>query len=301
MALAIIPKPPGINEPFWVESAQNFLTGAILHFWGESLSFPETMKKIQGTAAEMLVKIISESMTETARLFVSQLQGLDAKVLGGVFAEVSNKIMVFATDTNIIRCLQKSDVISPVDLERGKDIYLCIPEDKLDQWKPFTSLVVNQFLKEFERRTEEHAAPILVLLEEFARFGKVEAVNGLATLRSKKITMCLILQSLAQLDAIYGQENRKIIADNCSYKAILNATDAETQDYFSRLVGTWDKPYSSSSENYSEILKLPTGTSISTRPEEKRIIKPEEFATLSEIVLLTPYGFMRAEKIPHYK
>jgi len=31
---------------------------------------------------------------------------------------------------------------------------------------------------------------------------------------------------------------------------------------------------------------------------EKRIIKPEEFGKLTDIVLLTPYGYSRVEKAP---
>ena len=66
---------------------------------------------------------------------------------------------------------------------------------------------------------------------------------------SGKSLMCgswmgaILTQSLAQLDLIYGRESRQVIADNCSYKAILKATDADTQEYFSKLVGTYDKRY----------------------------------------------------------
>ena len=67
--------------------------------------------------------------------------------------------------------------------------------------------------------------PILVLLDEFPLLGKMDVItNALTTLRSKKVTFCLMLQSIAQLDAVYGQDTRKIIVDNCQYKAILNIT-----------------------------------------------------------------------------
>ena len=93
-------------------------------------------------------------------------------------------------------------------------------------------------LTHFEQRNETNAQPILFLLDEFPRLGKISAMlDGLATLRSKKISICLIIQSLAQLDTIYGQNERKVILDTCAYKAILGVTDADTQEYFSRLCG----------------------------------------------------------------
>lgn len=96
-------------------------------------------------------------------------------------------------------------------------------------------------------------------------------------------------------------EGAQVIADNCQYKAILNATDADTQDYFSRLVGTYDKKKKSQNANYEQYTGMGKGTGSSQTTEERRIIKPEEFATLKDIVLLSPLGFFRADKAPYYK
>jgi type IV secretion system protein VirD4 len=143
--------------------------------------------------------------------------------------------------------------------------------------------------------------PILFLLDEFPRLGKIEGItDGLATLRGKNITMCVIVQSLAQLDLMYGKEARQVIADNCQYKAVLNATDAETQEYFSRIVGTYERLKISTNQHYNP-RDFFSSYGRHTTTEEKRKIKPEHFATLSNIALFTPFGFMRVEKTPYYK
>lgn len=301
IAIAIIPKPENVKEPFWIESAQNIFTGAILHFFNEGFTFIQTIGAIQSTPIEKLVSTIHSSHTEDARYFVNQLVGMDIKTLSGVFSEVSNRIMPFATDPDIKACLSREQCVTPEDIERGFDVYLNIPEDKLEQWKGLLTLIINQFLKHFERRPDTDSTPVLFLLDEFARLGKIETViHGLATLRSKKVTICILTQSLAQLDVIYGKEQRQVIADNCQYKAVLNATDADTQDYFSRIVGTFDKTKYSTSANFEQYTGLGKGTGTSETTEEKRIIKPEEFGTLTDIVLLTPYGFCRVDKTPYY-
>jgi len=115
-------------------------------------------------------------------------------------------------------------------------------------------------------------------------------LDGLATLRSKKISVCLIIQSLAQLDTIYGENERKVISDTCAYKAILGATDADTQEYFSRLVGTYDKEVTTHGRNSAPFTGFPKGKSTSTYEQEKRIIKPHEFGMLNDIILLTPFS-----------
>jgi len=302
ISFAIIAKPENLKETFWVDGARNLLTGSMIHFFVNGYSFIETIQIIQSTPIQTLINEIYEGENAIAKMYINQFIDMDIKTLSGIYSELSNHIMLFATDLDIRYCLSKNDNITPEDLEKGKDIFLNIPEDKIEQWKPLLTLIINQFLRHFERRPNEYATPILFLLDEFPRLGKVEtSITGLATLRSKKITMALFVQSLAQLDAIYGNDNRKVIADNCQYKAILNATDADTQEYFSRLVGTYDKNKKSQSANYEQYTGMGKGTGTSRTSEERRIIKPEEFATLKNIVLLSPFGFFRIQKTPYYE
>ena len=301
IAESIIPMPPDTKEPFWIESAQSILTGAILHSYHEGYTFLETMQITQRTPPQDLIRAISESGTAEAIYYINNFVDMDIKTLSGIVTEISRNIVPFVTDKHLISCFSRKKRITPALLERGTDIYIQIPEHLLRQWKPLLTLIINQFLTFFEQRDESTAAPILFLLDEFPRLGRIPAIlDALATLRSKKITICPIIQSLAQLDMIYGREAREVIADTCAYTAILSATDANTQDYFSRRVGTFEKVKSSDTDQYSPYIHARQGKAKGHTTEEKRIIKPEEFATLKNIVLLTPFGFCRAEKAPYY-
>jgi len=318
IAQAIVPLPPDIKEPFWIESAQNIFIAAILHFSAMGLSFLQTVQQIQVAPPKELIKELCASVCAEAGYFVSSFLGLDDKTVAGIVSELSKNIVHFVTDKNLISALSRKNNIKPDDLEFGNDVYIQIPEHLLRQWKNLLTLIVNQFLAHFEQREETSARPILFLLDEFPRLGKVSAMlDGLATLRSKKISICLILQSLAQLDTIYGQNERKVISDTCAYKAVLGATDADTQEYFSRLVGTYDKQVTSHGENREAFTGFPKGKSTNTYEQETRIIKPHEFGMLSDIVLLTPFpmtfkqeqtvntpehavSFCRVEKCPYY-
>ena len=311
IAQAIIPLPPDTKDPFWIENAQTLLTGAILHYSSIGYSFIETLQEMQEKGVISLITTLAESTNKKAQLcaggFIDMIdsQGSPNKTLAGIFAEVSRGIISLVLDDDIVSALSREEVITPEDLEFGYDIYLNIPEHLLRQWKNLLSLIVNQFLLFFERREEKQDMPqILFLLDEFPRLGKIPFImDALATLRSKRITICLILQSLAQLDMIYGQNERKVIADTCAYKAVLSATDPETQEYFSRLVGTYDKLKTSKGVVKRPILGTATSKNESTSTEDRRIIKPEEFSTLDDIVLLHPLvapGFLRIEKVPYY-
>jgi len=308
IAQAIIPLPPNAREPFWVENAQIILMGAILHYYDAGLSFIETLRKIKSYSPQALIKIVANSPCEKAQLCTKNFVELDGKVLAGITAEINRGITTLVTDDDIVCALTPDnikEIISPLDLEKGDDIYIKIPEDLLRQWKPLLILLINQFITFFERRGESpDNRPILFLLDEFPRLGNIPAMtDALATLRSKKVTICLVIQSLAQLKLIYGQDAQEVIADTCGFKAVLGATDANTQEYFSKLVGTYEKIRNSQSQNYDPYIGAPSGHSTQTGQDyEKRIIKPEEFASMRNIVLLYPLpkNFCRVKKQPYY-
>ncbi|MDR2203492.1 MAG: type IV secretory system conjugative DNA transfer family protein [Nitrososphaerota archaeon] len=309
IAQAIIPLSHDVKEPFWIESAQILLTGAILHYHHLKESFISTLLKVQSQNPQTLVEVVAGSPCDKAKLCAKGFTKMEGKLLAGIYAEISRGIIALVTDDEIVSALtheKSKEIISPKDLENGTDVYIKIPEHLLRQWKHLLTLIVNQFISFFERRAESpNNHPILFLLDEFPRLGKIPSItDALATLRSKKITICIIIQSLAQLKMIYGHDTQEVIADTCAFKAILGATDANTQEYFSKLVGTYEKFRTSKSQNYDQYIGAPTGSGINTSQDyEKRIIKPEEFATLQkELILLypMPLNFCRVQKQPYY-
>ena len=302
IAHALVPLSPNMDEPFWVQSAQSLFSGAILHFFNEGYSFIETITAILDSQPKALVEEIFTSENADSRRFVASFMTMKETTLSSVFTTLSNQIMIFATNPNIKNSLNKAKNITPNDLENGFDIYIRIPENLLKQWKNLLTLMVAQFITHFEQRPDSIAQPILFLLDEFARLGKIEGItDGLATLRSKKITIAIILQSLAQLDLIYGKSTRQVIADTCQFKAVLNVTDVESQEYFSKAVGTFEKIRTTKTQQYTPHMGFNGGQSITTSYEEKPLIIPHKFATLDEIVLLTPYGAFKVEKTPYYE
>lgn len=114
------------------------------------------------------------------------------------------------------------------------------------------------------------------------------------------IHISLIVQSKSQLNAIYGKDVAEVIADNCSYKAILKASEPTTQEWCSKLVGTYDKKKVSSNYN-ADIMGVGKGQGTSSSTEEKRIIKPEEFAYLQDVVCVFPNGYKRLQKANYYE
>lgn len=281
-----------MKEPFWIQSAQSILTGHLIYTFSQGASFYESLKIMQKIETRKLLRVDSEH--EEASIYLNKFLDTPQETLGSIMAHVSNAVVPLIGDPDIKRALTKDDndaVIIPDMLDVGENIFLQIPMGKIDLWKNFITLIVQQFLGHFQRREERVNESVLFLLDEFARFGRMDGImNGLATLRSKKVSICIIIQNLAQLDAIYGEANRKVITDNCVYKAILGASDADTQAYFSRMAGTYKmKQVTRTTPDFDPFSKNRGQSSRSTTMVDEPIIRPEEFGRLgNRLLLLTP-------------
>jgi type IV secretory pathway TraG/TraD family ATPase VirD4 len=310
IALSLIPLPPDVRDPFWTQAAQNFLMAALLYYYELGASFSEAMIGVQTTPPKTLVEEIVDSGNENALMFINQMLDLAPKTLAGIATEMSNKIMVFATDPFISEAfgIAKEDkkCFTWKNLD-NHNIFLCIPEDKIEQWSGVIALMINQLFRVLERRPDKHSPqgasvpPALLLLDEFPRLGKLGIVNAVSTLRSKKVTIAIFVQSIAQLDLIYGEHARRVIADNCSYKALLGANDPETQKYMSELVGGHEVKKISYTMGLYPKDQIKAGHSVHVSTQYEPIMRPEEFGRLKEdIALVTPEGHCRVKKVPYY-
>ena len=82
----------------------------------------------------------------------------------------------------------------------------------LEQYRDLWTVILNQVLRYLSTRGEGKR-PVLLTLDEMPRLGKIEGLTGaLATLRSRNVHILGVIQSMAQLDEIYEETNRKIIA-----------------------------------------------------------------------------------------
>lgn len=305
IAQIIVPMPPHVKEPFWILSAQSILAAHLLYAYKRGATFLQAINTLQRTPIDITMEIIEEEDDE-ASLFLTQCLNLPDTVISGIMQELSTRIRPFVTNEYLKASLSKRNVITPQLLEQGYDIFLQLPSDKLAVLQPLMSLMIQQFLRSFEQRGENRSnRHILFMLDEFPRLGKMDMVlHGLTTLRSKNITIMLIIQSLAQLDVTYGQDQRKVILDNCDFKAILRANDADTQQYFSRLFGTYEhtkESFSSSQTKGSDPKSKSDTAGSSTSTEDKPRIKPEEFGTLQNILYFNTEQSGLIYKVPYWQ
>lgn len=300
LAKNIIPTPIE-GEKFWAINAQAILVSTVLQGIERNHSFCDICERILLTPAEQLVKELTESENSQVKLSASVCNGMPEKTLGSVFSELRVHLFVFASDEKIRKATRKSNWTPEVlEDEEGAIVYLKIRDNMISQYKGLISCMIAQMLRHLTSRAEEKQPPIIMLLDELPRLGRVEGlIEGFGTLRSKNVHIVPMVQSLSDLDRHYGKTERNIILDNCTYKVVLGAGDYDTQKYFSDLSGTndiWQKSYNS---NVIGIRKGNTKSLV-----EKKVIKPERFGQLKQDNKAVLFGFkypMELDKAFYYK
>lgn len=278
MARLLFPVPDK-GEPFWAQSAQAVFSAAAWEY-KDNKTFGELCQYLCAESGSDILKALRGSAQTETKILSNTLTDLKTETIASVFAEVRNKLTTFAVDKNIQYATSASD-FTPADLETTT-IYLQISESRLKQYGELFGVIVGQCLRYLTKRQEGQTPAVLLMLDEFPRLGKMSGfVEGLATLRSRNVHIMPIIQSLAQLDDIYGKDKRKVIVDNCAFKYVLLAADPETQKYFSDMAGQKTAKIKSVSQEEGWHKKQ----SFSTQEQTVPLIRPEEFAVLKNPVL----------------
>lgn len=305
IAYAIVPDLPEDIQPFWVESERAVLAAALLYYYQLGSNFSDAMCMIAKEPLSSTCKKLVTYDDDKLKIFLGDVAQQRYEVLASIDRGLRNKIMSFAVDPYISHALSgesEGGCCFNWDDLREYNIFVRVPANRIEQWSSFVNLMYSQLIRYLERRPEQYSVAgkenikTLLLMDEFARFGKLNHITeALATLRSKGVNICLMVQSLAQIDQIYGEKERRTILDNCQYTAVLRVNDADTQEYFSKLIGTRMQLRHSASIQLSKKGK-PKGYSIQISEVQDRLICPHELATLEDVLLITPKGIFQVEK-----
>lgn len=163
--------------------------------------------------------------------------------ISSVFATVQARMKVFEFDN--IRLLGERESFEIGRLREEKTIlFVSYPEDESEVYAPFLSSFCYQVmnkLKSHESVNEtlgnSYGLPIVFMLDEFANIGVIpEFDKFLATIRSKKMSVEIFLQSFGQLYKTY-KDASSIILENCKTKITMSGVTDQTAELFAKLVG----------------------------------------------------------------
>ena len=288
------------NDSFFVENARTMLTGLLIYFFNQGESFIDSVNKIlEADAGALIEEIIRDSLPSDLHYkYLAKYSGKKAESIEDIMTEMTTSLSIFSK-SDIKFCMRDNyQKASPKSFKEGKSVFLAIPEHLLESYKPILRLCTVQTLRELERRSENEQTPIIVLIDEFARLGRIEGIFGaLATLRSKKVMIMLAFQSLGQCEMVYSKAETKVLVDNCRIKMICEASDTET----ARMVSDWSGKYREKKETQNTGRNRKKSYTYEDRP----IVEPNDLITLTRddevIIIISGIGYLRIKKAFYFK
>lgn len=304
LAYTFLPDSPDEDGKYFTSGGRDYFCGVASFLLERNIhtTLPEIAEAIvTGNAFEWTKTIVAAEGFDMAKAYVASYMGSNEKNVAGAYGAIV-KCMRPYYRTALAELLDgKGDCITPQTLESGWDVYIEIPQDKIKQLAPITSVLIQNFMLAFMQRadisTGSKQRPIIFLLDEFPQlqFDYDMLSSALATLRSKGVSLYMAMQSVAQLTQKYGDAGFRSIIDTCAYISIMSAQDPQSRKYFSELCGT------------RKILKVGTShgensSSRSTQEDREPVYQPEDFGNLGDDVVIVANGkYIRAEKTYYFK
>lgn len=290
LAYLLLPDKANDSEAgiFFTKNGRKMITAALICYYGMGWGFVQICEFFLGHDWRGLLNDIAKQQNQTANMFISSFAGASEQNTAGCKQAADDALKLFATNEKIKNALRKSasyeQSISPATLETNS-VYIYIPDEKLKIYGDLMRIITAQSMEYFSSRPKENKQMILFCLDEFASFGKLQITPALRRLRKRRIRILVLTQSLADLDMIYGKDERKAMLGNFKFTVLLGCKDTETQEYFSKMIG--------------EKRSL-----LATDPNQKRqpIIKPADLAHLEQdLFVICDDGAIRLRKNFYFK
>ena len=290
LAYLLLPDKANDSEAgiFFTKNGRKMIAAALICYYGMDWGFVEICEFFLGHDWRSLLNDIAKQQNPIANMFISSFAGASEQNTAGCKQAADDALKLFATNDKIKNALRKvpsyEKAISPATLETSS-VYIYIPDEKLKIYGDLLRIITAQSMEYFSSRPPENKQAILFCLDEFASFGKLQIVESLRKLRKRRIRILVLTQSLADLDMIYGKDERIAMLGNFKFTVILGCKDTETQEYFSKMIG--------------EKRSL-----LATDPNQKRqpIIKPADLAHLEQdLFVICDDGAIRLRKNFYFK
>lgn len=138
------------------------------------------------------------------------------------------------------RFLQRSSFKMDDLLDDKLDLFIVVPLDQVDRQAVFMRLFVNLVLGTVVRQDGKRKvkAPILMVLDEFVRLGRMEQIMNIANVAAGAgIEALFVTQDTGQVERAYGDNDARSIFGSCITKRVFNVNDIETAEWASRHLG----------------------------------------------------------------
>lgn len=238
------------KEDIWPKAARLLVSGLIgyvltsnrtegerhLRAVARMLVTGEDLSDVLGTIIETEGSELPRWIIDRFRQYMSQPE----KTRGSVLFNLNTALSVWSNDL-ISSVTQTSDFDIRNMRKDAITIYVCCNISESRVFNLLISLLIQQIhdlnMRSLPSRDDKHS--VLLLLDEFYYAGRmIDVLDKVSISAGYGFRMAIVVQSIAQLDEIYGRNMRTLAVSSCNVQLIMKVNDNETAKYVSDSLGS---------------------------------------------------------------
>jgi len=234
------------NESFWNSAETSLLTALISYIMTE---LPKKQRNLSSVLELLLTANKGDKLDELFFRLPEQHKALtaykifclsgDSKTRGNILIGLGVRLQVLQNEA--ISRLTSGDTLEMNKIGNSKSAIYVITSDSHRTYDFVSSMFFSQLFQtlyaEADKNGGELDIPVVCLLDEFSNIGKIPDFSSkVSSMRSRRISVSIVLQSLAQVKAKYEKQWSDILG-NCDTLLFLGSQDIETAKFISERLG----------------------------------------------------------------
>ena len=248
LSIAQLISPVTCPDPYWETSAQYAIYGAAVGVMKKAsdyrqVTFEKILKRINwhfsedATVHHLLNQIDEDDIEYT--MMAPLLENAD-NTRKCIISMIRHHLNPYVQSDTMKSLLSNSD-IEFKEFLKGKIIVYLISPDESDVFNPIISIFVKSLYDYLVDKAYERGGTLRkrtnFILDEFAALPRIDRMpHIMSAARSRNIRLTLAVQSLKQLDSVYGKD-AEAIKGNCSNWVFFSSRDLMTLREISELAG----------------------------------------------------------------
>ena len=297
VAAALVPV-TSRTDPFWDLSARNYAE-ALIGYTLDNLPREEhTLVSVAKLFAEAETGVLDELMREYCTICPDSFAAMRWKFFQGgrkadktyssILAILSQKLSNYSFG-GVQQLFTNQNQIDFAAISQEPTAVFVHVSDCDFSLQNLTSLFYTQALQMLIAEADSHPdnrlqIPVRLYLDDFANLIIPDVDKTISVIRSREISVSIVLQSVTQLEGLYGHDKAMTIIDNCDHLLYLGGQSVETARFISTKA---NKPASA-------ILNLPLGKAwLFERGNSQREVKKYDLTRHPLYRLLPEYAAQR--------
>lgn len=319
--------PLGGHDDFWKDQARNLFLAIVLLLceWRDARrtgnrevpDYPVTVGEVlrQSSGKGMPVKAyLQQALTRGQRLLsracvdaLNRFLANDDKVLASVLATLNAPLTIWANP--IVDAATSANDFDLRDVrKRRMSIYVGVTPDHLAEAALLVNLMFSQLVNLNTRQLPQDNPALqvqcLVLMDEFTAVGKIDIIaRAVAYMAGYNLRLLSIVQSVAQLESVYGRADARTFVTNHAMQIIYAPREQKDANEYSEMLGTFTDRSRNVSRS-SGMFSGRSGSSESFSEQRRALLLPQELKELGrekEIIMLENTKPILADKICYWR